>query len=68
MHWGALKSTSIDGLRNSFLMRNGKLSKEEIWQLTVENKAWDVLLAQLPWGISMVKTPWMEELLYVHWM
>ena len=66
-HWTILKSTSIDGLRNSFLMRNGKLSKEEIWQLTVENKAWDVLLAQLPWGISMVKTPWMEELLYVNW-
>ena len=67
MHWGALKSTSIDGLRNSFLIRDGKLSKEETWQLTVENKAWDVLLAQLPWGFSIVKTPWMNELLYVHW-
>ena len=66
-HWTILKSTSIEGLRNSFLMREGKLFKEETWQLIVENKAWDVLLAELPWGISIVKTPWMEELLYVHW-
>lgn len=66
-HWTVLKSTSIDGLRNSFLIRDGKLSREETWQLTVDSKAWDVLLANLPWTISIVKNLWMDELLYVHW-
>ena len=67
-HWGALGSTSPDGLREGFLQREGKLSKEQTgWKLQVEQKALDVLLDRLPWNLSMVKLPWMKELLYVEW-
>ena len=67
-HWPALKNTSIDGLRNSFLYRRGKLVLDfDSNQLLVEQKAWDVLMAQLPWGVGVVKTPWMKKLLHVNW-
>ncbi|MEO0408500.1 MAG: contractile injection system tape measure protein [Cyanobacteria bacterium P01_A01_bin.135] len=68
-HWGALKSTSPDGLREGFLQRDGKLTQtgERTWKLQVEQKAIDVLLSRLPWGVSMVKLPWMEILLTVEW-
>ncbi|MDO6818884.1 contractile injection system tape measure protein [Zobellia sp. 1_MG-2023] len=67
-HWGALGSTSPDGLREGFLIREGKLTKEESGRkLYVEQKAIDVLLDRLPWNLSMIKLPWMKELLYVEW-
>lgn len=66
--WAVIKSTSVEGLRNSFLMRDGQLSlQEESAKLIVEQKAWDVLLAQLPWGIGVVRTPWMKGLLHTTW-
>ncbi len=67
-HWSVLKNTGIDGLRETFLQRNGKLSKvDNHWLLQVEHNAVDVLLAHLPWGIGIVKLPWMNEMLYVEW-
>lgn len=67
-YWEALKNTSIEGLRNTFLLRDGKLTiNENGWLLQIEQKAWDVLLDTLPWGTSMIKTPWMNELLRVQW-
>lgn len=67
-HWGALKNTSPDGLRDAFLQRNGKLSQNhDGWQLTVETKAQDILLGSLPWGISMIQHPWMPKMLQVTW-
>ena len=67
-HWAALKTTSADGLRNTFLKREGKLTKGGLgWQLDVEHKTWDVLLARLPWGFSLIKLPWMKEMLFVNW-
>ena len=67
-HWRVLKNTSIGGLRETFLQREGKLSKTDNgWLLQVEQKAVDVLLAHLPWGISIVKLPWMEGMLYGEW-
>lgn len=67
-YWEALKNTSIEGLRNTFLLRDGKLTgNENGWLLQIEQKAWDVLLDTLPWGTSMIKTPWMTELLRVQW-
>ncbi len=68
-HWDALKSTSIDGLREGFINRSGKLLKTKTgWQLYVEQKAQDVLLQHLPWGIGMIKFPWMKELLQINWI
>ncbi|MDR4505841.1 MAG: contractile injection system tape measure protein [Candidatus Scalindua sp.] len=67
-HWDALRNTSADGLRGTFLLRPGKVSlREADWQLMVESRGFDVLLDQLPWGISMIKLPWMERMLWVKW-
>ncbi len=67
-HWGALGKTSPEGLREGFLMRDGKLEQEQGgWKLHVEQKAMDVLLDRLPWTLSMLKLPWMKEILKVEW-
>lgn len=66
--WAVLKNTSIDGLREGYLLRNGKLfKKKDILHLQIEAKSIDVLLDQLPWNLSMIKLPWMKELLRVEW-
>lgn len=66
--WEILKSTSIEGLRNSFLKREGKLE----WQddkiiLTVEPKSFDMLVDKIPWNISVIKLSWMKHTLHVKW-
>jgi hypothetical protein len=67
-HWSVLKNTSIGGLRETFLQRNGKISRvEKGWKLQVERKTVDVLLAKLPWGMGIVKLPWMEDMMFVEW-
>ena len=67
-HWGALGNTSPDGLREGFLIREGKLEKSQAgWKLHVEQKAIDVLLDRLPWTLSMVKLTWMPDILRVEW-
>ena len=67
-HWKALGNTSVTGLRESFLQREGKLQlKDEVWHLRVEEKAFDMLLDQIPWGFSTIKYPWMERVIYVEW-
>lgn len=68
-YWSALKNTSIDGLRESFFKRNGKLClmKSE-WLLQVEQRPFDMLLQQLPWSMSMIKFPWMKNLLRTEWV
>ena len=68
-HWTALRNTTADGLREGFLVRNGKLEQTPKGiKLDVERLAQDVLLARLPWGCSTVKLPWLEPLLLVNWM
>jgi len=68
-HWSVLKNTSIDGLRESFLKRSGKLTIENReWLLQIEQRPYDMLLQQLPWGISMIKLPWMKKLLITEWV
>jgi hypothetical protein len=68
-HWTALRNTTADGLREGFLVRNGKLEQTPKGiKLDMERLAQDVLLARLPWGCSTVKLPWLEPLLLVNWM
>ena len=67
-YWVQLKNTGIDGFREAFLRRRGKLSvTSNGWLLQPEQKPIDVLLTHLPWGIGIVKLPWMKELLYTEW-
>lgn len=67
-HWSALKNTSVDALRESFLRRPGLLRREERrWRLQVEPASFDLLLGHLPWGIGVVRLPWMSEPIHVEW-
>lgn len=68
--WKVLKSTTPEGLRELFILREGKLSADGEgtgWRLRVEKKSQDVLLERLPWGISVIRLPWMETMLLVEW-
>ena len=67
-HWKKLRRTSADGLREGFLRREGKLSRDAAgWHLTVEQRHIDVLLDYLPWQVSVIRLPWMPEPLWVDW-
>lgn len=68
-HWSALKGTSVPGLQESFLRREGKLVfHNNRWLLTVEQKPYDMLLKQLPWNISMLQLSWMQHMLITEWI
>lgn len=67
-HWNILQNTSVNGLRESFLKRNGKLTFDgKDWLLQVEQQPYDMLLQHLPWNISIIKLPWMGQLLKTEW-
>ena len=67
-NWPELKNTSIDGLRQMFLQRDGKLiQKNKKFKLIIERKAQDILLEKLNWNISLIKLKWLSELLFVDW-
>ena len=64
-HWSSLKNTSKEGLRSSFIQRNGLLiSAEDGWKVHLESTAYDVLLKTVPWSYSIVKLPWMNKPIY----
>lgn len=68
--WAVLKNTSVEGLRASFLQRQGRLTEKEApgaWRLLVQPRAHDLLLQHLPWTISIVRLPWMKAPLFVDW-
>jgi flagellar motor switch protein FliG len=67
-HWSAIGNTSVQGLRQTFLQREGYLSrKEDGWHLQVPKRTFDMLLDKLPWSISTIRLPWMETILWVEW-
>lgn len=67
-HWQTLKNTSVNGLREGFLQRDGVLTfTNSAWELQVERQTIDVLLDTIPWGFSATKLPWMPSLLYTQW-
>ncbi len=67
-HWSKLKNTSIDGLRQAFLQREGRLlKKDDGWSLHVASKPYDMLLDYLPWSLSTIRLPWMDNVLFVAW-
>jgi len=73
-HWKALGSTSVAGLRESFLRREGRLTcrsrdagEAQQWLLQVQPRAFDMLLDRLPWGFTTIKLPWMNGVLHVEW-
>jgi len=67
-HWKKLGNTSINGLRESFLKREGILSaKEGNWLLQVERKTMDVLLDSIPWGFSTTSLSWNNHIIFTEW-
>jgi len=67
--WEKLKNTSIEGLRASFLQRQGMLTPlDDAWKLRVEQRGYDILLQTLPWSVGMIKASWMKKILYVEWI
>lgn len=67
-NWTALRQTSNDNLRVSFLQREGKLTDEpDNWVLRVQNSGFDILLERLPWGLNPLKTPAMKKIMVVEW-
>jgi hypothetical protein len=66
--WKVLGGTRPDGLRQTFLRREGRLAHdEERWTLLVEPGPFDMLVDQLPWGFSTLRFPWMERMIHVQW-
>ncbi len=68
-YWKAMNGSSVAALRESFLLREGKISLENDpnFELWVAEKGFDILLEQLPWGISLFKTPWMKDFMNCYW-
>ena len=67
-HWKVLQNTSMKGMRETFLKREGLITrKEEGWLLQVERKTPDVLLESIPWGYSTIHLPWNSYLIFVEW-
>lgn len=66
--WTVLGNTSVSGLRETFLERNGQLlfTGQHVI-LKAERKAFDKLLGRLPWSINLIRLPWMHQPLYVEW-
>lgn len=67
-NWPSLKSSSIDNLRGTFLIREGKLtSHEDKYLLKVEEKGFDMLIDKVPWSFKLVKYKWMKKPVFVEW-
>ena len=67
-NWSILGNTSIEGFRESFLIRDGKLTENEnSWGLHVEQKAFDMLIDQIPYSYSPINYSWMEKIIQVKW-
>lgn len=68
--WDKLKNVSAQGMRMSFLQREGIVSKGErpgFWMLKVEEKAYDMLLDSIPWNFRLFKTPWENIFIETKW-
>ena len=66
--WNVLGSTSIAGLRETFLQREGALTWDgQAWRLKVAPGPFDMLIDRLPWGFRMLKLPWMTQVIHVDW-
>ncbi len=67
-NWAKLKNTSVEGLRETFLKRDGILTKKENgWLLQVERKTADVLLDSIPWGYTTLAFTWNNYIIFTEW-
>lgn len=67
-HWSKLGRASIEGLRETFLSRSGRLSESDnSWRLTFAERAEDILLRYIPWSYSTLFMPWMKKPVLTEW-
>lgn len=67
-YWPAIGSSSVDGFRGNWLVRDGMLTElEDRWELKVEKRPYDILLQRSPFSFSTIKYPWMDKPLRVGW-
>ena len=67
-NWPAISNTSIAGLQETFLRREGKIEqKNHEWKVRVQRKTVDVLVDQIPWTTSVILHRWMPHPIYVDW-
>lgn len=67
-HWEIIKDTSVSGLQETFIKREGRLTmNDDAWQLRIQRKTVDVLVDRIPWTISVLHHGWMEKPVYVSW-
>ncbi len=67
-YWPAIGSSSIEGFRGNWLIRNGILTENsEKYEVKVEKRAYDLLIYKSPFSFSVIKFPWMIKPLYVEW-
>ena len=66
--WSALGGTTVAGLREAFLQREGILEYQtDLIRLKVMPKAYDMLLDRIPWSYGVVKFAWMPKPVHVEW-
>lgn len=67
-NWTTIKNTSPAGLRETFLAREGRLTRgDNGWSLFIQRKTVDVLVDQVPWQLGVVYHRWMGAPLNVTW-
>ncbi|HSI17415.1 MAG TPA: contractile injection system tape measure protein, partial [Sphingomonas sp.] len=67
-NWPIIAGTSLEGLRETFLQRDGRLRhEEETWRLQVQRKGVDVLVDRVPWSFATIFHRWMPQPLQVTW-
>ncbi len=67
-NWKGVGHTSLAGLRETFLRREGRLRlKDGAWNLLVAPKPFDMLLDTLPWSIAVIRHRWMDRVIHVVW-
>ena len=67
-NWSMIKNTSVAGLRETFLQREGRLIHDtDRWNLTVQRKTLDVLVDRVPWSFAVIYHRWMADPIHVTW-
>lgn len=67
-NWAIIRNTSPDGLRETFLRREGRLQRGgDHWTVTVQRKTVDILVDQIPWNRSIIYHRWMAGPIHVAW-
>lgn len=66
--WTALGSTSLDGLRETFLQRDAQLTQDaDGWILKINPAPFDMLIDRIPWAFSLIRHSWMRQSIHVTW-